>query len=760
MSTAFIDTIRTLSTHVNDLELALKREREACAEKADIIRQLQLQLQLQSASTTVAVAPHTKSSSSTTTTTTTTTTNQNWSEDSRNGTWDWHGRKIVVNLPSSRSGRIFQLRNDTGTKTQTPFVVNSVVKQTESKSESKEETKAQQQQQQQQDQSGQDRSGSGAPPPSYQSWMTDHFSKLQPVKLTQKDETFGDVAAEEEEEEEEEDIVNEESEGNKKNEVDPTSTPAMTNEELLEQGGVMEAMKEGDMDQPEPRWTVVNGSWTEIQSGGPMNSANPQFTISFPDRGHHRAEITLSRKKSNKRCGMIFYVFDAGLPGAKDMLSGGGGGDGDRTNDRDEDEDDDSTHRMWFGYPDDAADDIRLSPKYKSKASRGRKTTFKGSFRGGGRKYIVVPCMEKADNVGKFQLTVNGIPVSSSASSGDEVSAPVVTKNVDLLCHKKMDGQWRGLGASRLQSFADSSNPSASAPHIYNPQFRMTVKKNSSGFVLLTVRCSKSLSKNACIHLFVYKAPLNNSRSNLRRCTFPSSSLVACQDGFMSGNSVTVAANVGKKGGKFIVCCCIQEEESEGDEGGGGGDYEYDSPPLKEGSFVLHAIGQEEETIKLSSQLEEPEIHEYNEDETDTIDCDSLLSKLRNARMAGGVGNGPIDKLDWNFLTLSEDPLKDILNKQVGDQKFVDQDFPPTQRSVNLDPNDTQLHYDRWVRLSEICDEPTIFRDGVDADDVLQGSLGNCWFMGAISAIAWARPECIRGMFSPVLNLPKYLKKW
>ena len=81
--------------------------------------------------------------------------------------------------------------------------------------------------------------------------------------------------------------------------------------------------------------------------------------------------------------------------------------------------------------------------------------------------------------------------------------------------------------------------------------------------------------------------------------------------------------------------------------------------------------------------------------------------------------------------------------------KFFDESFPPIDKSVNRLPDDTQLHYDRWMRVSDFCDAPSIFKDGIDPDDVIQGSLGNCWFCGAMASVAWARPQSIRNLFSP-----------
>ena len=716
MSSHFVETIRSLSIQLTNKELEIQRLSKA-------LEDLQ---RLSAAGTSTKTNPEKQESKA----------NNpgqpakpTWSESSQ-GTWDWHGRKIFVTLPLQRK-TIFQLRDE---GVQIKQVLNAPVPVPATTTPTTTATTT------------------PIAATTKPHWMANQFSKLQQTRKKGKEEneTFEQLPGEDDEEEHDDDGEEEHDDDDGEEHEETKKSPA-TQEELLvsqmNQSTTSTINDNGDMDTAPPVYTVARGSWNTIQSGGPLNSANPQFTISFPDAGLHRAEIIVSRKRSNKKSGIIFYVFDAGLPGAKDMLGRGSGG------------------RLWFGYPDDAADEVRLSPKYKSKATRGRSTRLKASFRGGGRPYIVVPCMEKMGSIGDFQLKV--VAGSTSRGLGDDIQMPVVNKSGDLQCCESRSGLWAGLSASRLQTFADSSNPSVSAPHVCNPQFLMTVNKgkqtknNTSNFVLVTVTCTKKIAKNATLHVFVYKAP-TKSRTNphCRRLTFPTSALVAHQDGFSSGNNITVAANLGSsREGTFIICCSIQEEEQEDNNN----DYEYDTP-IREGQFEMHVRSEEDNAIHVSKQLPHSFGTEMNEnDNTGTIDCDSILNGLRNNRLPGSQGTGPIDKLDWDFLTLESDPLPKILKKCQSAQsskrsKFVDQHFRPNERSVNKDPHDTQLKYERWARLSQLCDEERLFRDGIDADDVLQGSLGNCWFMGAIASIAWARPECIRDLFSPACTRKECLE--
>jgi hypothetical protein len=51
-----------------------------------------------------------------------------------------------------------------------------------------------------------------------------------------------------------------------------------------------------------------------------------------------------------------------------------------------------------------------------------------------------------------------------------------------------------------------------------------------------------------------------------------------------------------------------------------------------------------------------------------------------------------------------------------------------------------------WSRISDLSKAPKLFDDHAAANDVIQGALGDCWFLGAMSIVA-TRPELIRPLF-------------
>ncbi|KAF2363658.1 Peptidase C2 calpain large subunit domain III [Trinorchestia longiramus] len=78
------------------------------------------------------------------------------------------------------------------------------------------------------------------------------------------------------------------------------------------------------------------------------------------------------------------------------------------------------------------------------------------------------------------------------------------------------------------------------------------------------------------------------------------------------------------------------------------------------------------------------------------------------------------------------------LERSLGEgQLFEDPDFPAEISSVFFSSRrSTGLE---WRRPKELVENPQVFVDGVNRKDVVQGSLGNCWFLSSCSAVARER---------------------
>eukprot|EP00164_Ancoracysta_twista_P003737 GFYU01005010.1.p1 GENE.GFYU01005010.1~~GFYU01005010.1.p1 ORF type:complete len:789 (+),score=315.66 GFYU01005010.1:158-2524(+) len=93
-------------------------------------------------------------------------------------------------------------------------------------------------------------------------------------------------------------------------------------------------------------------------------------------------------------------------------------------------------------------------------------------------------------------------------------------------------------------------------------------------------------------------------------------------------------------------------------------------------------------------------------------------------------------------------------------KKYEDPDFRADSSSLFHDANKpTPGHipedYIKWLRPSDMdpVDDPQLFVEGTSAGDVIQGGLGDCWFLGALAVVA-NRPELIEAIFPPSYRQP------
>lgn len=108
-----------------------------------------------------------------------------------------------------------------------------------------------------------------------------------------------------------------------------------------------------------------------------------------------------------------------------------------------------------------------------------------------------------------------------------------------------------------------------------------------------------------------------------------------------------------------------------------------------------------------------------------------------------------------------EVPLNDIFTTEIDEsmEPYVDNDFPCDTTSLyDLSESpvipEGALKCTQWLRLSDICPHPQLFVDGADADDVIQGGLGDCWFLGALSCVG-SRQELLDRCIAVVPKHPK-----
>ena len=101
----------------------------------------------------------------------------------------------------------------------------------------------------------------------------------------------------------------------------------------------------------------------------------------------------------------------------------------------------------------------------------------------------------------------------------------------------------------------------------------------------------------------------------------------------------------------------------------------------------------------------------------------------------------------WRLIPIDEVAAEYCRNLLQG-RLFTDHFFPPTLHSIQGD-NRKALSTESlvWKRPSQFLrDAPQLFKDSIDPRDIKQGVLGDCWFLGAVSALAES-PAFIQRLF-------------
>ncbi|KAI4317449.1 hypothetical protein L6164_025316 [Bauhinia variegata] len=119
------------------------------------------------------------------------------------------------------------------------------------------------------------------------------------------------------------------------------------------------------------------------------------------------------------------------------------------------------------------------------------------------------------------------------------------------------------------------------------------------------------------------------------------------------------------------------------------------------------------------------------------IDVDSFARRFRKTRIETQ------EEINQRMLSV-ELAVKEALSAR-GESHFTDQEFPPTDQSLFVDPENplTKLQQvvSDWMRPGEILRRnrldclPCLFSGPANPSDVCQGRLGDCWFLSAVAVL-------------------------
>ncbi|XP_069954172.1 calpain-A isoform X2 [Cherax quadricarinatus] len=98
------------------------------------------------------------------------------------------------------------------------------------------------------------------------------------------------------------------------------------------------------------------------------------------------------------------------------------------------------------------------------------------------------------------------------------------------------------------------------------------------------------------------------------------------------------------------------------------------------------------------------------------------------------------DFVDGRLGIVEAETIEHLRNNLAVDEHYCDEDFPADNTSLffssRVDPDV------EWKRPYELHENPKVFVDGASRRDVVQGALGDCWFLSSCAAIA-RKPKLI-----------------
>ncbi|KAM3267252.1 hypothetical protein P3S67_032579 [Capsicum chacoense] len=118
------------------------------------------------------------------------------------------------------------------------------------------------------------------------------------------------------------------------------------------------------------------------------------------------------------------------------------------------------------------------------------------------------------------------------------------------------------------------------------------------------------------------------------------------------------------------------------------------------------------------------------------LDVDSFTRRLRKPRV------DTQKEINQHMLSV-EIAVKEALLAR-GESYFTDQEFPPHDRSLFMDPDNPPSKLQvvsEWMRPTDIVKEkhlgnhPCLFSGVANSSDVCQGRLGDCWFLSAVAVL-------------------------
>jgi len=155
-----------------------------------------------------------------------------------------------------------------------------------------------------------------------------------------------------------------------------------------------------------------------------------------------------------------------------------------------------------------------------------------------------------------------------------------------------------------------------------------------------------------------------------------------------------------------------------------------------------------EKTKRKQKNVHPPTAHERK---TTLLSLDQLIAQLagptegpsfygRHHQSFSRPVPGPVARQSTFWQPVFHDTSAQLFKERLlqARSKFTDPDFRTVPSSLFYQPQ--YCHFElqdiRWKRPQQFGSNPRLFVDGADEGDVIQGQLGDCWFIGALAVLA------------------------
>lgn len=132
-----------------------------------------------------------------------------------------------------------------------------------------------------------------------------------------------------------------------------------------------------------------------------------------------------------------------------------------------------------------------------------------------------------------------------------------------------------------------------------------------------------------------------------------------------------------------------------------------------------------------------------------SINDQSKFVKKSSERLQNKFEKLRADMIKVPFEVMDVPSLISVI-QDLGYDNFIDPSFPPDDSSIYDTTNDEEYPLEEvsvWKRPHEFMyGRPKLFLDNPDPNDIIQGSLGNCWFLAAIASLAES-PAIVKRLF-------------